>query len=236
MKSSSKAIAVIPARGGSKRIPGKNIRNFSGKPIIAYSIQMALDSNLFERVIVSTDSPQISEIAEQFGAEVPFVRPDELGLNEVAMVDVMAHAVNELNLEEIDYACMISATAPLMSSDSLLEGWRRILANTDRQLVFAALPFGHPVHRGFELVGQSQPRMMWPEKYRHNSQDLPSLFHDANQFYFGRADMWRARPENLFGVDSEVVVLGRHEVVDIDTDDDWILAERLYRASLLIED
>lgn len=221
-------IAVIPARGGSKRIPRKNIRDFCGKPLISYPIQTALSSGLFDRVMVSTDDKEIAEISKACGAEVPFVRPAELADDFTPASAVSEHAVDWLRSkgEDVSYVCTIYATAPLLQEKYLAEGLT-LLKNSDAVHAFSVTSMPFPVHRTFEITPDNRCRMFWPEYFTARSQDLPEAYQDAGQFYWTRTG--RKSCEMMFGRDSIPVVLPRHLVQDIDTPEDWERAEILYR-------
>jgi N-acylneuraminate cytidylyltransferase len=221
-------IALIPARGGSRRIPGKNIRPFLGKPIIAYPIECALGSGLFERVVVSTDDEGIASVARAHGAEVPFLRPSALADDFAGTVAVMRHAVEALRAEQAEALCCIYATAPFLEADDLRRGWE-ILREGAWDYVFAATPFPAPVQRGFVQDGGGGVEMLHPEHFGTRSQDLPEVLHDAAQFYWGRPRAW-LDGKAIFGKDSTVVRLPRWRVQDIDTEEDWHRAEAMAAA------
>lgn len=223
------AIAIIPARGVSKRIPKKNIKAFFGKPLIAYSIEVALASNLFEKVIVTTDDEQIAKIAKQYGAEVPFIRPPELSDDFTGTGDVVNHAIEYLETkgEKYDYVCTIYATAPLLQKKYLIEGYEK-LKESDAVNVFSATSMPFPIQRTFKLNSNGRCEMFTPEHYMSRSQDLEESYQDAGQFY------WEKRFKNstdiMFGKDSISIILPRYLVQDIDTLEDWKRAEYMYQA------
>ena len=225
--SSSKCIAIIPARGGSKRIPRKNIKDFFGKPLIAYSIQAALDSNLFEKVIVSTDDEEIAKIAMQYGAEVPFVRPKELSDDFTGTQDVIDHALLFLQEkgEVYDYLCTIYATAPLLQNEYLIKGYEE-LKHSDALNAFSSTSMPFPIQRTFKVNENGRCEMFTPEHYMARSQDLEEAYQDAGQFYWSKIDV--VSNEIMFGKDSIPILLPRHLVQDIDTLEDWDRAEILY--------
>jgi pseudaminic acid cytidylyltransferase len=218
-------VAVIPARGGSKRIPRKNIREFAGKPMIGYSIESAQRSGLFDRVIVSTDDAEITAVAREFGAEVPFTRPSALADDHTGTTEVIAHAVEWFSAQRISTSvvCCIYPTAPFIRSEDLTEGLR--LMQTGRwRYVFAATRFVAPVHRAFSQASDGGVEMLFPEKFNTRSQDLPDVLHDAAQFYWGKAEAWLSRA-TVFDRDSTVVAIPPWRVQDIDTEEDWRSAE-----------
>jgi len=223
-------VAIIPARGGSKRIIKKNIKFFLGKPIIAYSIENAIRSNLFDKVVVSTDNNEIAEVATQFGAEVPFSRPTELSDDFTGTHEVIGHAVKwlENNGHEIDYACCIYATAPLIQIEDIVKGFD-LIKTGEWESVIAATNYSYPVFRSFECLPNGSLRMIFPEHFTSRSQDLPEIYHDAGQFYWASAKVWLDKPK-AFGSKSTIVKLPNYRIQDIDNEDDWIKAEITYNA------
>jgi pseudaminic acid cytidylyltransferase len=218
-------IAVIPARGGSKRIPRKNIKSFNGKPMIAWSIEAAKASGLFERIIVSTDDVEIAEVAKQWGAEVPFIRPEELSNDHASTTSVIAHATQwaidqGMDLEAV---CCIYATAPFVQVDDLMLGWDS-LNSGDWDYAFTVTDFSAPIFRAFQETGVGGIEMFYPEHFETRSQDLPVALHDAGQFYWGRPAAW-IESKRIFDQRSKPVLIPRWRVQDIDTPDDWARAE-----------
>jgi pseudaminic acid cytidylyltransferase len=230
MSNKPSIIAIIPARGGSKRIPKKNIRPFAGKPMISYSIQAALDAGLFDRVIVSTDSDEIADIAAACGAEVPFRRPPELSDDRTATAPVLLHALEWLaaNGTPATYACCIYATAPFVRAADLVSGLE-ILKTAQATTAFSVTSFAFPIFRALKLTDEGTVAMFWPEHRLARSQDLPEAYHDAGQFYWLDVARFISDP-NLYAADARPVVLPRHLVQDIDTPEDWTTAEHMYRA------
>lgn len=224
-----KAVAIIPARGGSKRIPRKNIKDFFGKPLIAYSIQTALESQLFDKVIVSTDDEEIAQIAKEYGAEVPFLRPPELADDFTVTQVVIDHALRQLqkNAQAYDCYCTIYATAPLLQSKYLIEGFEK-LTRTDAINVFSATSMPFPIQRTFKLDDNQRCEMFTPEHYLTRSQDLDEAYQDAGQFYWTKTG--KKSTEIMFGKDSIPIILPRHLVQDIDTLEDWKRAEFIYKS------
>src|SRR5882757_2486263 len=221
-------IAVIPARGGSKRIPRKNIRPFGGRPMIAYSIEAAVQTGLFDRVIVSTDDEAIAEVAERFGAEAPFLRPPELSDDQTGTTEVVAHAIEWLGaagISKLSSVCCIYATAPFIDQEDIRQGLK-ILESGNWRYVFAATNFAAPVFRSFQKNASGGLEMFFPQYFSVRSQDLPEALHDAGQFYWGRPAAWLSRAK-VFDRFSTVVVLPRWRVQDIDTEDDWVRAEMI---------
>jgi len=223
-----KAIAIIPARGGSKRIPKKNIKNFLGKPLIAYSIEKALDSGLFSKVIVSTDDKAIAKIAQEYGAEVPFIRSSELADDFSSSGDVIVDAIEQLQKkgERFDYVCTIYATAPLLDVRYLKEGYEK-LKNSDARMSFSVTSMPFPIQRTFKITKDERCEMFWPENFLTRSQDLEEAYQDAGQFYWEK--MGIEAKDITFGSESIPIVLPRYLVQDIDTPEDWIRAEMLYK-------
>jgi pseudaminic acid cytidylyltransferase len=230
-KDTVKKIAVIPARGGSKRIPRKNIKNFHGKPLIAYSIETALASNLFDRIIVSTDDMEIADIAKHYGAAVPFMRPKELADDYSGTTDVEKHALlyYKEQGEEFDYVCLIYPTAPFLREEYLRESYEKLRLSKDAVYSFSSTSMPYPFQRSFKLRNDGRCEMFFPEYYESRSQDLEESYHDAGQFYW--TDLSRIEDREGLVIFSDVsipIILPRHLVVDIDTPEDWDLAEKLF--------
>ncbi|UQS14309.1 pseudaminic acid cytidylyltransferase [Pseudomonas sp. HS6] len=220
-------VAIIPARGGSKRIPRKNLKPFDGVPMIARSIRTALDSGLFDQVVVSTDDEEIAELAQAHGAQVPFLRPAELADDFTGTAAVIVHALQQL--PHFDYACCVYATAPLLQARFLCQGLELLEQHPDKSFAFSVTDFGFPVQRALTLDGQGALTALYPEFRNTRSQDLPAAFQDAGQFYWGRSEAWLLG-EILYSPASLPVILPRHLVQDIDTAEDWKRAEYLYAA------
>ncbi len=225
----SKCVAIIPARGGSKRIPRKNIKNFFGKPLIAYSIEVAIKSNLFEKVIVTTDDEQIAKIAKEYAAVVPFLRPKELSDDFTGTADVINHTIEYLENqgEHYEYICTLYATAPLLQEKYLIEGYKK-LKNSDAINAFSATSMPFPIQRTFKLNIDGRCEMFTPEHYMTRSQDLEEAYQDAGQFYWTK--LGEKSNEIMFGKDSIPIILPRYLVQDIDTLEDWKRAELMYQA------
>jgi len=219
-------LCVIPARGGSKRIPKKNIKSFCGKPLIAYSIETAKRSKLFEEIVVSTDSEEIAEVSQKYGAKILW-RPKELADDYAGSDEVFEHAINELNKEnKYKFACMIYPTAPFLRVEYLKKGFEE-LKNSDACFSFAATSFEYPIFRAFEIVND-RCKMFWPENYYKRSQDLKEAYHDAGQFYWKKLNC--KSNDVFFGKDSIPIIIPRYLVQDIDTMEDFIRAEMMYKA------
>jgi pseudaminic acid cytidylyltransferase len=221
-------IAIIPARGGSKRIPRKNIRIFAGKPMIAHSIDIALRSELFDRVIVSTDDEDIAEVALHHGAEVPFIRPEALSGDYIGLAEVIAHTLDRVAEKgrEPLAACCILATAPFIQIQDIKKGLD-LLNGGGWQYVLSATTFGSSIFRGFKSSDTQGLEMFFPSHVHTRSQDLPEAMHDAGQFYWGRPQAWR---ERLSVLDkwTTLIELPSWRVQDIDTKEDWSRAELIY--------
>lgn len=225
------SLCVIPARGGSKRIPRKNIKQFHGKPMIAWSIEAAQDSKIFDEIIVSTDDEEIAEIARQYGASVPFMRPENLSNDHANTTSVMAHACNwsiqaGLNSEVV---CCLYATSPFVRPEDLAESYETILS-ADWQYVFSVSEYSSPIFRSFEQLDQGGVKMFFPEHFETRSQDLPEALFDAGMFYMARPEAW-LNNLRVFDAHSYPYRIPGWRVQDIDTPADWDRAERLFRAS-----
>ncbi|NRB68613.1 MAG: pseudaminic acid cytidylyltransferase [Vibrio sp.] len=221
-------VAIIPARGGSKRIPRKNIKAFHGKPMIAYSIEAAIASGCFDKVIVSTDDAEIAAVAEDYGAYVPFFRPADISDDYATTMDVMAHAIHWCQNEgwEIDAVCCLYATAPFVLPKDLQQGYA-LLQGEDVQFAFSATSFPFPIQRAIKLDSDGSVSMFTPENEQVRSQDLEEAYHDAGQFYWGKTRAFLEK-YSIFSPHSKAVLLPRNRVQDIDTHEDWELAESLF--------
>lgn len=223
-------IAVIPARGGSKRISRKNIRPFCGRPMIAWPLATVRESAFFDRVIVSTDDEEIADAARDLGAEVPFLRPPELADDHAGTIEVIAHATR-WGLDRgwpAEAFCCVYPTAPMVTRTDLAEGFR-LLESGGWDFVFTATEYPSPIFRAFEQTEAGGLEMFFPEHFASRSQDLPTALHDAAQFYWGRPHAWLTA-ETLFGPRSAPLLVPRWRVQDIDTPEDWHRAEALFHA------
>lgn len=222
-------IAVIPARGGSKRIPRKNIKDFCGKPMIAWSITIAKSSGLFSHIIVSTDDKEIAEVAAKWGAEVPFERPGNLSDDYTGTAEVVSHATRWAldNNWPVSAVCCIYATAPFMQVDDLKQGLSA-LESGDWAYTFSATDFSSPIFRSFHERPDGGIEMFFPEYYMTRSQDLPIALHDAGQFYWALPATW-IDEKQIFDHHSAPVIIPRWRVQDIDNQDDWDRAEIIYK-------
>lgn len=223
-------VAVIPARGGSQRIPRKNIKAFGGQPMIAWSIRAAVQSGCFDQVIVSTDDDEIAQVAMQCGASVPFIRPAALADHFTGTTAVLAHAVGWVNahIATVAQACCIYATAPFITPDDLRRGLET-LASTGCDYAFSVTSYAFPIQRALRITTNERIQMLQPEHLATRSQDLEAAWHDAGQFYWGKASAWLASQPVLTS-DTAPVPLPRHRVQDIDTPEDWQRAELMFAA------
>ena len=223
-------LAVIPARGGSKRIPRKNIKLFCGKPMIAWSIEAAILSGCFDQVAVSTDDIEIAEIARQCGAQVPFMRPAELSDDHTGTTAVIAHAIDWFAAQgqAPSQVCCLYATAPFVSPDDLRRGLV-VLTETGSDYAFSVTSYAFPIQRAIRITPVGRVEMFNSEHFNTRSQDLEEAYHDAGQFYWGRADAW-LQGLMIFSPAAAPVMLPRHRVQDIDTPEDWTRAEWMFKA------
>jgi len=223
-------IVVIPARGGSKRIPLKNIKPFYGKPMIAWSIEAAKACGLFEHIIVSTDDADIARIAVQYGAEVPFERPAELSDDFTGTGAVVKHALEWCiaNIGPVDFVCTLYATAPFIKPQDIINGFE-LLKGGDCQMTFTVTSFSFPIQRAVKIASNGSVSMFQPENFFARSQDLESAYHDAGQLYWATT---KAVLQDLsaFSEVSKAQILPRYKVQDIDTQEDWVRAELMYKA------
>ncbi|MBR4704917.1 MAG: pseudaminic acid cytidylyltransferase [Paludibacteraceae bacterium] len=220
-----KNLAIIPARGGSKRIPHKNIKEFLSKPIIAYSIETALKCGLFYEVMVSTDDEQIAEIAKQYGASVPFLRSAETADDFATTRDVLNEVVSEYQKrgQEFDAICCIYATAPLIAAEDIVEAYKT-LSNSDFACVYPVVEFSYPIWRCLDVAEDGSMKRHWPEYENSRSQDLPKEYHDSGTFYWHRIADGKIANGQL-----GAIIMPEERVQDIDTDTDWKLAEMKYQ-------
>ena len=223
-------LAVIPARGGSKRIPRKNIRDFCGRPVIAYSIETALQCGLFDAVIVSTDDEEIAATAKQYGATIPFIRPAELADDFTGTNTIVKHAVEwyQHHAERPEFACCIYATAPLLLAEYIQQGFEK-LQQHDSDYAFSVSHYDFPVQRALRLQEDGRLSAIYPEHINARSQDLEDAWHDAGQFYWGKAQAFIDEIPMMTG-HAVGIPLPRYRVQDIDTEEDWRQAELMYQA------
>ena len=226
-------ICIIPARGGSKRIPRKNIKNFCGKPIISWSIDAALNCKCFSRVIVSTDDDEIAEISKRYGAEVPFKRSDSLSDDYTGTLPVIKNAINllEKNNEKVDFICCLYPTAPFIEVNYLEEGFKKLIEN-NASYSMSVTSFSYPIQRAFKLTKNERLKMFFPENINKRSQDLEKSFHDAGQFYWGKRAAW-LKGEEILDQNTVSIYIPRYKVQDIDNEEDWIQAERIFNKFII---
>ncbi len=222
-------ICVIPARGGSKRIPRKNIKPFCGKPMIAWSIEAARASGCFDRILVSTDDAEITDVARHYDAEVPFLRPEALADDYAGTTQVIRHAVEWFfaDGQSPNLVCCLYATAPFVQPGDLRTGLEKLTAN-DCDYVYSVTSYAFPIQRAIRITEEERVDMFQPEHFHTRSQDLEEAYHDAGQFYWGTADAW-VREVPLFSHSAMPLILPRHRVQDIDTPEDWRRAECLFK-------
>lgn len=218
------AIAIIPARGGSKRIPRKNIKLFLNVPIIQYSISAAQKSKCFDEVMVSTEDSEIAEVASQFGASIPFYRSVQNSNDYAMLADVIEEVIDEYKKQGnlFKYICCLLATAPFITSDQIMNGFN-ILKSSGADAVVPVVRFGYPIQRALK-IDENKLNMFWPENYNARSQDLKPSYHDAGLFYWLKTDSF-LKGKKLFLANTVPMIISEEVVQDIDTDIDWKIAE-----------
>jgi len=223
-----KSVCIIPARGGSKRIPKKNIKLFAGKPIIAHAIEMAAKSGLFDAIYVSTDDVEIAKVSMEYGALI-IDRPASLSDDFTGTHEVIQHAVQSLigRGNDFDSVCCLYATAPFVINEDLISGFEKLKEGNWFGVV-AATYFSFPVQRGFIRTKNGGLKMLFPEHYKTRSQDLPQVYHEAGQFYWMSKENCLKDPEG-FGENTEMIILPSWRVQDIDTIEDWVRAELIWK-------
>lgn len=220
-----KNLCIIPARGGSKRIPRKNIKDFLGKPIIAYSIEAAIKSGIFEEIMVSTDDEEIAKIACQYGAKVPFMRSVETSNDYATTDDVLREVVEKYNAlgSTFDNFCCIYATAPIIKPEDILKAYKRLI-ESDFTIVYPVVAFSYPIWRCLDLAKDGSIEYHWPEYELSRSQDLPKEYHDTGTFYWHKIDKWITGDKTSGGIEVDETT-----IQDIDTETDWKIAEMKYK-------
>ena len=224
-------IAIIPARGGSKRIPRKNIKHFCGKPMIAHAIENGLASQFIDKVVVSTDDEEIASVAREYGADVPFIRPSELADDFTGTSPVVRHAISELlKLKwDIEFCACIYATSPLLSVGLIDECFNELRSHTDTDYVFTAARYAFPIQRAVVKTKNGGVKPFDDFGITQRSQDLEPAYHDAGQLYWGHCETWLDTNKRIFGEHSRMKVMPDHLVQDVDTPEDWVRAELLYK-------
>ncbi|MDD4862980.1 MAG: pseudaminic acid cytidylyltransferase [Alishewanella agri] len=223
-------VAIIPARGGSKRIPRKNIKNFCGQPMLAYPIKAALQSGVVDKVVVSTDDDEIASLARQYGAEVPFVRSRKLADDYTGTSAVIHDAILQLQALgwQLDYCACIYATTPLLTATVIHDALQQLQQNSADYL-FTAARFSFPIQRALMMTDSGGVVPFDPVNIGKRSQDLVPAYHDAGQLYWAKTSTWLDHSKAVFGTNSRMLVLPEHLVQDIDTPQDWLRAELLYK-------
>jgi pseudaminic acid cytidylyltransferase len=226
-------VAIIPARGGSKRIPRKNIKSFCGKPMLAYAIETAMESKLFDKIIVSTEDEEIAAVANKYGAETPFVRSADLANDFANTNAVIVDAIEQLtaNGDRIASVCCIYATTPFLQAKYLQQGYDKLIHHNS-SFAFSVTTFPFPVQRAIRITEDGLVEALHPENNFVRSQDLEEVYHDAGQFYWGTTEAF-LQERVFFSHESVPVILPRYLVQDIDTPEDWTRASYMYKAMQL---
>lgn len=221
----ARKLALIPARGGSKRIPRKNIKDFVGKPIISYSIEAAKKANCFDEIMVSTDDEEIAELARSLDVDIPFLRSTNNSDDYSTLADVIAEVLDSYQQigKTFEYFCCILPTAPFVTADRIVEGWN-LLTESNVDSVIPVTRFSYPFQRALRIEQNGNLKMFWPENYPKRSQDLEAAYHDTGSFYWMKSEVLK-KTMRLFSDVSKPLILPESEVQDIDTDEDWKIAE-----------
>lgn len=232
-----RSICLIPARGGSKRIPKKNIKLFLGKPIIAWPIEAALSSDLFDKIIVSTDDEQIADIAKSLGAEVPFMRGAEVANDEATITDVIKDTLDRCAHDGLnyDYMFMAYATAPNLKIDDIKAGFKLLVEN-EYDTVFSILKYHFPIQRAFSLSDNGNIEYREPDFTFTRSQDLPDYYHDAGQWIWINIKKFNENGRRLIAGNSGAIELDPQFFHDIDTETDWKIAEQKVKIQNLLNE
>ena len=220
-----KNLCIIPARGGSKRIPRKNVKPFMGKPIVAYSIENAIATGLFDEIMVSTDDPEIIAVAKQYGASVPFVRSEKTANDYATLADVLHEVLNMYadQGKDFDNMCCMLATCPLVKPSYITEAYEKLI-NSDFISVYPIVQFSYPILRSLKMDEQGEVSMNWPEYAKTRSQDLAAAYHDSGTFYWHKIALWQTGVRKSAGI-----VIEEDLVQDIDTEQDWRMAEMKFQ-------
>lgn len=221
-------LAIIPARGGSKRVINKNIKKFFGKPIIGYPIEQAIKSKIFHKIIVTTDSKKIANVSKRFGADIPFIRPKYLSGDKIMPIHAIEHSIKwcESNIAKVDFVCVIYPTTPMINYKDLRKSFKKIKRGIFNY-VFSAKKFHYPVQRSFYNRNGST-KMLFKKNYNKRSQDLEKVYHDAGQFYWGKKKAWLDK-KNIFGKKSSIHLINYLDSHDVDTNEDWNILKKLYK-------
>jgi N-acylneuraminate cytidylyltransferase len=224
-----KSLCIITARGGSKRIPKKNIRNFLGKPIIAYSIEVAFQSGLFDEVMVSTDDQEVADIAIKFGASIPFFRSMDNSNDFAGTDDVLLEVLEKYSAQGLffDFACCLYPTAPFVDTELLSKAFKHLVLGKFN-CVFPVIPFSYPIERALKLDQNNKVTMINPQYKSSRSQDLVKTYHDSGQFYFFRPEAFQFN-KKLFSENTSAIVVDEMQAHDIDNEEDWRIAEFKYQ-------
>ena len=222
-------VAMIPARAGSKRIPKKNIKNFRGKPIIAWSINAAIESKCFDEVLVSTDSKEIASIAKDYGAKVPFLRPKNLSDDFTTTLEVVMHCLSWLESKNLkaEQFCCLYATAPFVKSEDFKNAFKLLNKKKGDKFIYSATNFPSPIQRAIKIDDNGISSMFFPEFFKYRSQDLENSYHDTGQFYLASPKIWKTKKNHFEG--GLPIVIPNWRVQDIDTNEDWVKAELLHQ-------
>jgi len=223
-----KNILIIPARGGSKRIPRKNIKKFKGIPILERTIKKILELEYFEKIIVSTDDKEIASIASRAGAEIPFERPARISSNFASTREVILHAIDwyESKGEKFDNICCLYATSVLLKTKDLIKAIEVLSDSDESNYVFTATKYPHPIQRAFYLNKDNKTKLFSPNEFSKRTQDLPFAYHDAGQFYLASRDTWKSKI-NIFD-EAKPIIIPSWRAIDIDTEEDWKFAELIF--------
>lgn len=220
-----KNLCIIPARGGSKRIPRKNVKPFLGKPMLAYSIEAALATGLFDEVMVSTDDKEIAEVACKYGANVPFMRSEETANDFATTADVLHEVIDRYKKQgrNFDNFCCIYATAPMTQGTDIIAAFNRLI-KSEFTIVYPVVAFSYPIWRCLDLAEDGSMQRHWPEFENSRSQDLPKEYHDTGTFYWYKTQDWLKGNLKIGGIEVDEMT-----IQDIDTETDWKLAEMKYK-------
>ena len=228
-------IAIITARGGSKRIPKKNIKIFCGKPIIYWVIKAVKKSKIFDKIIVSTDSKKIAKIVKNYNIDVPFIRPKQFSGDRVSTLKVIIHAIKWLikNNCKPTYVCCIYPTAAFIRSSDILKGYKAIKKNKN-SFILSGSSFVSSVSRSFYKTSKNKLKMIFSKNYFKRTQDLKKIYYDAGQFYWGSKNSWLTT-KTILNNSSDIVYIPKWIAIDIDTHEDWKKAEKFAKLNKLIK-